>query len=81
MLLVVAGVVLLASLFGLVGMLTGGGGAISGLGVFAALVVFFRMVDPPNPADAYVAFSLSWGIWLALGAAAVVTLGGMWSPR
>jgi hypothetical protein len=83
MLLVLAGVSLLASLLGLAGF-TGlpwaGGGQIALAGSAAVLCVFFRMLEPPNPQTGLVSLSLKWGILLALLGAAAIVVGGLLSP-
>lgn len=80
LLLVLAGIALLASLWRLAGMIEGGGGFVAFVGVVAALCVVYRMVVTPNPAAAYISLTLTWGSWLALLGATAVAAGGMWSP-
>lgn len=80
LLLVLAGLALLASLWRLAGMIEGGGGFIATIGIVAILCVVFRLLVPPNPAVGYISLSPSWGSWLALIGATAVVVGGMWSP-
>ncbi len=80
LLLLLAGLALLASLWRLAGMIEGGGGLVAALGVVAVLCVLYRMFFPPSPAAGYISLSLSWGSWLALIGATAVAVGGMWSP-
>lgn len=78
-LLLLAGVSLLASLFrlaGIAGMLEAGGGQIALAGGVAALFVLYRMVRPPGASTGLVSLSLSWGSWLALLSAAAIVVGG-----
>jgi hypothetical protein len=82
LLLIAASVAILLSLFSLArgeGPDTGGGGmSISGLGLFAAVFVVFRMIDPPNPASGLLSLSLREGPWLALAGTAAMVIGGVW---
>lgn len=81
-LLVLAGVSLLASLLrlaGLTGWLEAGGGQIALAGGVAALFVLYRMISPPGAQVDLVSLSLSWGIWLALLSAAAIVVGGILS--
>jgi hypothetical protein len=83
MLLVLAGVSLLASLFrlaGVTGVLEAGGGQIALAGTAAALCVLFRMLARPGLQTNLFSLSLSWGIWLALLGAAAIVVGGLLSP-
>ncbi len=80
MLLVLAGISLLASLLrlaGIGGLLEAGGGQIAVAGSVAALCVLFRMLSPPGAQADLVSLSLSWGIWLALLSAAAIVAGGL----
>jgi len=79
-LLLLAGVSLLASLLRLAGMLEAGGGLIAIVGFVAILCVLLRMLAPPNPETALISLSLSWGVWLALVGAVAIAVGGVWSP-
>lgn len=79
-LLALAGVALLASVFRLAdlrGPLAASGGQVALLGSLAVGTVLFRMIRPPDPAASLLSLSLSWGIWLALLSAAVVVAGGL----
>jgi hypothetical protein len=80
-LLVLAGIALLASLLRLAVVsspIEAGGGQIALVGVAAALCVLFRMVARPAAQTDLISLSLSWGIWLALGGAAAIVVGGLW---
>jgi hypothetical protein len=78
-LLVLAGVALLASLLRLAdmrGLLYATGGQVALLGLLAVGVVGYRILHPPAGAAAgLISLSLEWGIWLALLSAGAV-LGG-----
>jgi hypothetical protein len=79
-LLVLAGIALLASLLRLAdarGALTATGGQIALCGAIAAGIVLFRMVKRPDPAASFVSLSPTWGIWLALASAGAVVVGGL----
>jgi hypothetical protein len=78
-LLVLAGLSLLASLLRLAGRsgLEAGGGQIALVGAVAALFVLYRMISPPGARVELVSLSLSWGIWLALLSAAAIVVGGL----
>ncbi len=79
-LLVLAGVSLLASLLrlaGITGMLEAGGGQIALAGSVAALFVLYRMLKPPGAETDLVSLSLNWGIWLALLSAGAIVVGGL----
>jgi hypothetical protein len=79
-LLVLAGISLLASLLrlaGFTGLLEGGGGQIAIAGGAAVLCVLFRMLSPPGAQTDLVSLSLSWGAWLALLSAAAIVVGGV----
>jgi hypothetical protein len=79
-LLALAGVALLASLFRLAdmrGLLAASGGQVALLGGLAAGLVLFRMVFRPHGGVNFVSLSLSWGIWLALLSAGTVVAGGL----
>jgi hypothetical protein len=79
-LLVLAGVSLLASLLrlaGYIGLLEAGGGQIALAGGMAVLFVLYRMISPPGAQVDLVSLSLSWGIWLALLSAAAIVAGGI----
>jgi hypothetical protein len=79
-LLILAGIALLASLLrlaGIGGLMEGGGGQIALVGSVAALCVLFRMLTRPGVQTDFVSFSLSWGAWLALLSAAAIVAGGL----
>ncbi len=78
-LLLLAGISLLASLLHLAGLTEGGGGQIALAGCVAALFVLFRMLSPPGGGTDLVSLSLSWGSWLALLSAAAIVGGGILS--
>jgi hypothetical protein len=81
-LLILAGIALLASLLrlgGFTGLLEAGGGQIALVGGVAALCVLFRMLSPPGVQTGLVSLSLSWGSWLALLSAAAIVAGGLLS--
>jgi hypothetical protein len=79
-LLLLAGVALLASLLELGGVIEVGGGQIAIVGLAAILCVLFRMLSPPGTDTGLISLSLSWGSWLALGAAAAIVGGALWRP-
>jgi hypothetical protein len=58
-----------------------GRGLLASVGVAAALLIVFRMVDRPAAPDDIFAVSLSWGIWLALLSAAAIVAGDLWPRR
>jgi hypothetical protein len=81
-LLLLAGVSLLASLLrlaGIAGPVEAGGGQIALAGGSAAVCVLFRMLTPPGPQTDLVSLSLGWGAWLALLSAAAIVVGGILS--
>jgi hypothetical protein len=78
--LVLAGLSLLDSLFGLARSAPdGAGGAVVLLGLLAGACVLFRIVAPPGAAQA-LALSLRGGAWTALLGSLMISLGGLW-PR
>ena len=81
-LLLLAGVTLLAALLrlaGIGGLLDAGGGSIAVAGVLAALFVLYRMLNPPGAQTELVSLTLGWGIWLALLSTAAIVAGGFLS--
>jgi hypothetical protein len=81
-LLLLGGIALLVSLLRLANLsapIEAGGGQIALAGVGAALCVLFRMLVYPGAPTDLISLSLSWGIWLALGGAAAIIAGGLWS--
>jgi len=79
-LLVLAGIALLASLLRLAdarGLLFATGRQISLAGGLAGAIVFFRILVRPGAGVGIVSFSLSWGILLALLSAAAIVGGGI----
>lgn len=79
-LLLLAGVALLASLLRLGGVAEVGGDQIALVGFAAVLCVLYRILSPPGMHTDLVALSLSWGSWLALVAAVAIVGGGLWTP-
>jgi hypothetical protein len=79
-LLLLAGVALLASLLSLADVVEVGGGQIALVGGTAVLFVLFRMLSRPGIHTDLISLSLGWGAWLALVAAAAIVVGGVWSP-
>jgi hypothetical protein len=79
-LLLLAGVGLVASLLALAGVVEVGGGQIALVGFAAILCVLFRMLSPPGTDTDFISLSLGWGSWLALGAAAAIVGGALWTP-
>jgi hypothetical protein len=79
-LLLLAGVSLLASLLRLADVVEVGGDQIALVGFAAALLVLFRVLSPPGVHTDLVALSPSWGSWVALGAAVAIAGGGVWTP-
>lgn len=80
LLLILAGVALLASLLrlaGVRGLLEAGGGQIALAGGAAGLCVLFRMLAPPDTHEGLVSLSLGWGVWVALLAATAIVSGGL----
>jgi uncharacterized membrane protein (Fun14 family) len=78
--LLLAGIALLASLLELAGVVEIGGGQIALVGLAAVLCVLFRMFSPPGTDTGLISLSLSWGSWIALGAAAAIIGGGLSRP-
>jgi hypothetical protein len=81
-LLVLAAIALLASLFrlaGVSGAVQAGGGQIALAGGTAALFVLYRMLERPGGETDLVSLSLAWGIWVALLGAAAIVAGGLLS--
>ena len=79
-LLLLAGIALLASLLELADVVEVGGGQIALVGFAAALCVLFRMLSAPGTRTDLISLSLSWGSWVALGAAAAIIGGALWTP-
>jgi hypothetical protein len=78
-LLLLAGISLLASLLrlaGIPGLIEASGVQIAVAGGVATLFVLYRMVTPPGAQTNLVSLSLSWGSWLALLSAAAIVAGG-----
>jgi hypothetical protein len=67
--LLLAGIALLASLLQLADVVEVGGGQIALVGFAAVLCVLFRMLSLPGASTDLIALSLSWGSWVALVAA------------
>jgi hypothetical protein len=78
--LLLAGVALLASLLRLADVAEVGGDQIALVGFVALLCVLYRMLSPPGAHTDLVSLSLSWGSWVALGAAVAIVGGGIWTP-
>jgi len=79
-LVILAGIGLVAALLRLANAAQVGPGQIALVGLIAGLAVLFRMVDSPLPQNADFTLSLSWGIWLALAGAVAMLAGDLW-PR
>ena len=78
--LLLAGVALLASLLRLADIVEIGGDQIALLGFAATLCVLFRILSPPGFHTDLVSLSLSWGSWVALLAAVAIVGGALWTP-
>jgi hypothetical protein len=78
--LLLAGIALLASLLDLAGVVEIGGGQIALVGAVAVLCVLFRMLSPPGTDTGLISLSLGWGSWVALAAGAAIVGGGLWRP-
>jgi hypothetical protein len=79
-LLVLAGIALLASLLRLAdmhGVLFATGSQIALMGGLAFAVVFYRVLVRPGAGVDFISVSPSWGIWVALLSAATITCGGL----
>jgi len=79
-LLLLAGVALLASLLRLADVAEVSGDQIAVVGFVALLCVLYRMLSPPDAHTDVVSLSLGWGSWLALVAAVAIAVGGVWTP-
>lgn len=75
-----AGVALLASLLRLAAIVEVSGDQIALLGFAAVLCVLYRILSPPGPHTGLFSLSLSWGCWLSLVAAVTIVGGGLWTP-
>jgi hypothetical protein len=53
------------------------GGQVAAVGVVAALLVLFRIIDRPATPGQLVSLSTSWGIWLALLSSLAIIAGGL----
>jgi hypothetical protein len=78
--LLLAGLALLASLLRLADVVEIGGDQIALVGFAAVLCVLYRMFSRPGSDTGLVALSLSWGAWVALVAAIAVVGGALWTP-
>jgi hypothetical protein len=78
--LLLAGLSLLASLLRLADVVEVPGDQIALVGFAAVLCVLFRMLSPPGTQTDLVSLSLSWGSWVALAAATAVVGGALWTP-
>jgi uncharacterized membrane protein (Fun14 family) len=78
--LLLAGIALLASLLELGGVVEIGGAQIALVGFAALLCVLYRMLSPPGADTEFLSLSLSWGSWLALVSAAAIVGGALWEP-
>jgi hypothetical protein len=78
LLLLLAGVALVASILALAGVVEVSGGQIALVGFAAGVCVLYRMLAPPGADSGLVSLSLGWGSWLALLAAAGIVVGGLW---
>jgi hypothetical protein len=79
-LLLLAGLALLASLLRLADVAEVGGDQIALVGFVAVLCVLFRILSPPGTHSDLISLSLSWGGWVALLAAVAIAGGGIWTP-
>lgn len=79
-LLLLAGIALVASLLRLADVAETSGDQIAVVGFVALLCVLFRMVSPPDAHTGLVSLSLGWGSWLALVATVAIVVGGIWTP-
>jgi hypothetical protein len=80
LLLLLAGVALLASLLRLADVAEVSGDQIAIVGFVALLCVLFRMLSPPDAHTDAISLSLGWGSWLALAATVAIAVGGIWTP-
>jgi hypothetical protein len=71
---------LLASLIELADVVEVGGVQIALVGFAAVLCVLFRMLSPPGTQTGLISLSLGWGSWVALGAAAAIVGGALFTP-
>lgn len=78
--LLLAGLALLASLLRLADVVEISGDQIALVGFAAVLCVLYRMLSPPGMDKGLVSLSLSWGGWVALVAAVAVVGGALWTP-
>ena len=78
--LLLAGVALLASLLRLAAVVEVSGDQIALVGFAAVLCVLYRILSPPGPHTGLFSLSLSWGSWLSLVAAVAIVGGGLWTP-
>lgn len=79
-LLLLAGLALVASLLRLAAVVEVSGDQIALLGLAAVLCVLYRLLSPPGPHTDLFSLSLSWGGWVALLAAVAIVGGGLWTP-
>jgi hypothetical protein len=79
-LLLLAGIALVASLLRLADVAETSGDQIAVVGFVALLCVLFRMFSPPDAHTGLVSLSLGWGSWLALVATVAIVVGGIWTP-
>ncbi len=77
-LLILAGVGLLAALLHLAGAFRPGRGQLALLGIVASVCVLFRILARPTPLEGALSLSLGWGIWLALLGSVAMVVGDLW---
>jgi hypothetical protein len=84
-LLLIAGVAILAALVGLASaapQLSGElGQLVTALGIVGVILVAFRMIIPPNPMPDFITISLRPGAFLALAGCAAIAGGSLWARR
>jgi hypothetical protein len=84
-LLVIAGIAILASLVGLAAAHPQppmeSGRLVAALGAVGALLVAYRMAMPPNPVPQYITLSLRPGVLMALVGCGAIVGGSLWSLR
>ncbi len=74
----IAFLVALLRLAGASGPIQTGGSQIAFVGLLAAVLVLFRMIERPALLGEVFSLSLRWGIWLALASSVAVVVGSLW---